>query len=327
MAKFDLVDYLMGKNLRNFRLRDTEATASCPFHSDSSPSFSINVKTGAWLCRASNTCGKKGGLVALVAKLEKVSFKEAAKIAQVRAPLYSEADFDALIHGVHKTKKNATCSPLPACQSATEFYPEYLEKRRYLKNSGVAEAYGLMVGCRDVRDLYRGRFADYLIMPIFDRDSKYLSFTARYMGTDPGRLRYDGPSDPLKDFLYGEWQLSDSTAPIYVVEGQFDVMRLWTFGEDALGTLGTTYTNKQVLRLSKLAGTRPIVIAYDMDTINRKNPDMLEVETMHSTPMKLASMLMSMGSDCKMLDIGRSGVKDVDLLHSVDDWVRARDSA
>ncbi len=321
--KFDLVDYLISKGLRKFRLKETQAIACCPFHNDGSPSFSVNVKTGAWLCRASSTCGKKGGLVALVAGLEKCSFKEAAKIAQVRAPLYSEKDFEELLRGRTVVKKEPTYPELPANTPVTQHYPEYLTRRRYPVESGIAGPWDLRVGVRG-RDPYNGRFADYLILPVYDRLGAYLSFTARYMGTDPARPRYDGPSDSLKDYLYGEWQLSDGDGPIYIVEGQFDVLRLWTFREDALGTLGTTYTNKQVRRICELTGNRPIVVCYDTDTINRQNADFIEVETLHSTPMRLVSQLYSLGKDCRLMDLARSGVKDADGLADVEAWTAVR---
>lgn len=281
----------------------------------------MNIKTGAWLCRASNTCGKKGGLVALIAKLEGIPFKEAAKIAQVRAPLYSEQDFEDLIRGKREAKRGPVFPELPVNVPATSAYPPYLESRRYPKECGLVEAWDLRVGVRG-NDAYRGRFADYLILPVFDRDGKYLSFTARYMGTDRTRQRYDGPSDSLKDYLYGEWQLSGGTGPVYVVEGQFDVFRLWTFGEQALGTLGTTYTNKQVLRLCDLVGDRPIVVCYDTDTINRENPDLFEVEAMHSTPMKLVSQLYALGKECKIMHVAPH--KDVDLVPSLEEWLSIR---
>ena len=320
MARFDLVDYLLAQGFRKARLKDSEFVACCPFHDDALPSWSINIKTGAWLCRASNTCGKKGGVVALISRLEGIPFKEAARKAQVSQPFYSEQDFEDLV-GLSRptTKKEPVFSGLPLCVPATSVYPEYLNQRRYPRESGVAEAWDLRVGIRGA-DAYKGRFADYLIMPVYDRDSKYLSFTARYMGQDKSRLRYDGPSDSLKDYLYGEWRLSSGSGPVYLNEGQFDVHRLWTFGEDALGTFGTTYTNKQILRLCGLVGSRPIVVCYDTDTIDRSLPDFLEVATLHSKPMEFVSQLRSMGKQCSMLDLASAGVKDADNLVCLEDW-------
>jgi len=324
VARFDLVDYLLSKSLGRARLKDTELVAQCPFHSDSSPSFSVNIKTGAWLCRASNTCGKKGGLVALISKLEGISFKEAARKAQVSQPFYSEQDFEDLIRGGRPTtKKGPVFSELPACVPATSIYPEYLNKRRYPFESGVAAAWDLRVGTRG-HDAYKGRFADYLILPVYDRERNYLSFTARYMGSDKTRSRYDGPSDSLKDYLYGEWQLSSGSGPVYLSEGQFDVHRLWTFGEDALGTFGTTYTDKQVLRLCNLVGDRPLVVCFDVDTINRSNPDFLETETLHSTPMRLVSQLLSIGKNCSILDV--VPFKDPDEIPSLVEWQKLKAS-
>ena len=54
-----------------------QVSVLCPFHNDTRPSLSVNME-GKWFhCFG---CGAKGDILAFVAKLEKVSFPEAAKI-------------------------------------------------------------------------------------------------------------------------------------------------------------------------------------------------------------------------------------------------------
>ncbi|WP_218814171.1 CHC2 zinc finger domain-containing protein [Rickettsiella endosymbiont of Dermanyssus gallinae] len=46
--------------LKKFHPRKEQATALCPFHSDKSPSFSVNLQTGTFFCFS---CGSRGGNV------------------------------------------------------------------------------------------------------------------------------------------------------------------------------------------------------------------------------------------------------------------------
>lgn len=52
-------------------------TAKCPFHEDRSPSLSVNVSTGGFVCHA---CGERGGdVLAFHMKRYRLSFVNAAK--------------------------------------------------------------------------------------------------------------------------------------------------------------------------------------------------------------------------------------------------------
>lgn len=46
------------KELKQFHPRKQQATAICPFHNERRPSFSINLKRGAFFCFS---CGMSGG--------------------------------------------------------------------------------------------------------------------------------------------------------------------------------------------------------------------------------------------------------------------------
>ena len=57
--------------------RNGWALGCCPFHDDRSPSFAMNLDTGAYFCR-STTCGAKGGsLVGFVIELHGLTPREA----------------------------------------------------------------------------------------------------------------------------------------------------------------------------------------------------------------------------------------------------------
>ena len=48
--------------------------AVCPFHGDTDPSLSINLKHGGFHCFG---CGEKGDLISFHAKLNRLSFRDA----------------------------------------------------------------------------------------------------------------------------------------------------------------------------------------------------------------------------------------------------------
>jgi len=62
--------------LSKFSARNGQAMASCPFHSDNDPSFSVNLETGQFNCFG---CGAKGSVFDYVIKRDDVDFKTALK--------------------------------------------------------------------------------------------------------------------------------------------------------------------------------------------------------------------------------------------------------
>jgi hypothetical protein len=65
------------KELTQFHPRKNQATAICPFHSERRPSFSINLKRGAFFCFS---CGIRGGdIIDYYMKRYNVNFITACK--------------------------------------------------------------------------------------------------------------------------------------------------------------------------------------------------------------------------------------------------------
>ncbi len=52
------IDYYAKELKRFYPKKKTQATALCPFHRDRNPSFSVNLRSGAYLCFACGECGK-----------------------------------------------------------------------------------------------------------------------------------------------------------------------------------------------------------------------------------------------------------------------------
>lgn len=80
-ADVDPADYYMSE-LGKLRVRGEWADAVCPFHSDKSPSLSVNLRHGAFKCHA---CGASGGdVIAFHMRRYGMSFKAACATLGVR---------------------------------------------------------------------------------------------------------------------------------------------------------------------------------------------------------------------------------------------------
>ncbi|WP_241243638.1 CHC2 zinc finger domain-containing protein [Caldicellulosiruptor changbaiensis] len=76
------------KYLKNMKRTGTDKiSAQCPFHDDQHPSFWFNINNGCWKCEAG--CGS-GNAVTFLARVEKISQKEAYKILLKEAGLFEE---------------------------------------------------------------------------------------------------------------------------------------------------------------------------------------------------------------------------------------------
>lgn len=135
------------------------------------------------------------------------------------------------------------------------------QARRYLKGrrfdpDTLIEAYGLRWGG------IVGDFAYRIIIPLYDNQGTLVSYQGRFIGTDPSMPRYKTLSlekslvDP-KSILFNEQKVSGDT--VYVMEGFFNVAR---WGENAVASLGTSFTESQV-RL--LACYKRVVILFDSE--------------------------------------------------------------
>lgn len=64
-------------HLERFKRNSKQAIALCPFHSDTNPSFTVNLKTGAFICFA---CGARGGdVLSFHMKYYSLCFMDACK--------------------------------------------------------------------------------------------------------------------------------------------------------------------------------------------------------------------------------------------------------
>ncbi len=246
-----------------------EVHANCPFHDDTTKSFSISVasgREGVFVC-GSIACGVRGNFPLFFKMSENLtSWKEVydrIKVSRIAT------DVEDLFATKPREGKKYEISQFP---SAPYAQVEHIINIDYLNDRGlgkdVVDTYGLLYG--------RGGIAqnisvhDAIILPVYDVDGTYLTFQVRYLS--PGaKLRWRTPSSsPIQLLLYGGWIVPwGATSDLWIVEGASDVWNLYAQGIQSVGIFTKDASDGQLNRLVKLCvdfGLRPVV-CLDGDTV------------------------------------------------------------
>lgn len=288
--------------------------ALCPFHSESTPSFSVNSNKQIFHCFG---CHKGGDVITFIMDIEHLSYPETIKFLGdiVGVEVSLENEDDEKYQEAKKFKERL----LELNTEAARYYFSQLNQdagkvaRSYLNKRGISvstarrfglgyadeswqglydhivkkgfspneiEASGLFRKNKHNRwyDLFRNR----LMFPIIDAMGGIIAFGGRVL--DDSLPKYvNSPENKLYTkgkHVYGlniaKRTKSDS---LIVVEGYMDCISLHQAGFDqAVATLGTAMTTQQASLLRKYR--EKIILAYDMDSAGRTaslhNIDILE---------------------------------------------------
>lgn len=165
---------------------------------------------------------------------------------------------------------------------------KYIEKRRFDPDRLIND-YGLRWGG------IVGDFAYRIIIPLYNKEGELVSYQGRFIGTDKSIPRYKTLAiekslvDP-KSILFNEQKVKGHT--VYLCEGFFNVVR---WGEDAVASLGTSFTESQVRALAQYDR---VVILYDSE------------EQAQGRAKKLASRVSGMGTKVEVIDL-ELGERDI----------------
>lgn len=272
----------------------------CPFHTEKSPSFTVNADKQIYYCFG---CGEGGNEISFLMKIQNISFPEAVRKLAVgrgihipeRKPtadekkLISERSGLLRIHSLanrffkenfHSSRGKPARDYLDGrgiSEGAVRTFslgyapPGWRNLKDNLAAAGVPEQLlrksGLVVFKEDGRSY--DRFRERLIFPIESVAGDIVGFGGRLIGQ--GEPKYlNSPESPLYtkgDHLYGLYLTRDDIRDrgfAVMVEGYFDVLSLWNAGiTNVIATLGTALTKRQVSLLGRY--TRKVVLLYDSD--------------------------------------------------------------
>jgi DNA primase len=273
----------------------------CPFHTEKTPSFSVDPVRGFYHCFG---CGVGGNVFTFVMEMEKVSFPEAvrslAEKAGISLPSF-ERDDEAAREAENLYLAN---------RFAADFYQECLHKTesgrralKYLEQRGFSmdtictfglgyapnlwdglvrkaersrypvrrlERAGLVVPRRGegFYDRFRGR----IMFPIANPSGRIVGFGGRILQEGEKTPKYINSPETLVyrkgRLLYGLNLSKEGIRRedrVILVEGYTDVMRLYQSGVDyGVATSGTALTDLQARAL--LRYSRNVILVYDGDS-------------------------------------------------------------
>jgi DNA primase len=272
----------------------------CPFHSEKTPSFSINPELGVYHCFG---CQKSGDAITFIREVEHLDFVEAVERLAARCGITLRYD-NANVGKDRKRKERLS----EAVGAAVAFYhrllmeaPEagrarqHLRSRKFdgdaarrfhlgwapdgfdalsghlqregLKREDIADAGLAFVNrANKLQDQFRGR----LMFPIYDSRGEPAGFGGRALGDEMPKYK-NSPETPIYQksrLLYGlNWAKGEVVArgEVVICEGYTDVMAFALADiPNAVATCGTALADDHFQILKNLA--RKVVLAYDADT-------------------------------------------------------------
>ncbi len=271
----------------------------CPFHTEKTPSFSVNSEKQIYHCFG---CKTGGNAFSFLMETQNISFLEAVRILAERAGV-------SLPEPRSEGKKDKTNDLLyQANEFAQKYFHHLLLKdnraekaRAYLKGRFISEKvvqeFGLGYSPSDWDGLLKvaaqrsisgavleksglaikrddggfyDRFRDRIMFPIQDRSGRTVAFGARALEDSQEPKYLNSPETPIyqKSFvLYGLRQARDAIRKAeraIVVEGYTDLLRLVEAGiGNVVASSGTALTKGQAGLLSRYS--HRITLVYDAD--------------------------------------------------------------
>jgi DNA primase len=272
----------------------------CPFHSEKTPSFSVNEAEGLYYCFG---CQAAGDAITFLRTIEGLSFVEAVERLGARAGVRIRNDVDVRDSEARDKRK----ALYDALEQAVAFYHDRLlthsdaaRARQYLRSrgldgeivrrfklgwapeggnylarnlrSGAAALAGaglVSEGQYGPRDSFRGR----IIFPIYQPDGKAVALGGRLVpgiGDGQGPKYRNSPETPIyqkRSTLYAlnlARQSIVQSGEVVVCEGYTDVIGFFRVGlPRAVATCGTALTEEHFKLLARFA--RRLVLAFDAD--------------------------------------------------------------
>ncbi len=298
ISKTDIVD-LIGEKV-TLQKKGKSYFGLCPFHSEKTPSFSVEPDRKIYNCFS---CGEKGNPITFLQKTANLSFVEAIEELSVRANVSIDLS--------NMKKENPNQRLFSINEEALNFYKLYLSStkqgmiaKQYLEDRGIPNdvvsqfelglapsefdlltktltSHGVLIS--DLHDLglskqskqetFYDLFRDRIIFPIKDEKGNTVAFSGRtYLPNDKSNAKYIN-SPQTKVFTKSNvlYNLHNAISTIkmnnrvVLFEGFMDVIAAHRSGiKESVASMGTSLTREQVRLMKKY--TNNVVICYDGDS-------------------------------------------------------------
>ena len=292
--RIDIVE-LVGETVQ-LRKVGKNYTGRCPFHSERTPSFSVDPVRRTWHCFGA--CSTGGDVFTFLERRDNLDFGEALRVLAARAGVElsrhkpeEEARSPRLIqaneaaagfyHHLLLNSREAEAARAYAGSRGLDasairdfelgFSPERWDSlTRYLQDQSytgeeLTEAGLVIEGERGVHDRFRGR----LMFPIRDVRGRVLGFGGRALG-DAQPKYLNSPQSPVFDkgsLLYTLDRAKDAIrreSRAVIVEGYLDAIAAHQHGyQNVVASLGTALTERQIDLVKRF--TKRVALALDSD--------------------------------------------------------------
>jgi DNA primase len=280
----------------------------CPFHSEKTPSFTVNDERGLFHCFG---CGAGGTIFTFLMRADRIEFPEAVEVLARRAGVMLPKRNEPGSTGEQHDQLIRLNELAQRCFRDTLQSPQGLAGREYLQKRGISpttiERYGLgfcpgsgsglakvlapkpmavqkaielgLLGRRSDGALY-DRFWGRVTFPICDGSGRIVGFGGRTLGSEHPKY-LNSPESPLFSkgrVLYGLSEARQAVREadrILIVEGYLDVLALIEAEIGyAVASLGTALTLSQLKRAKRFAGEgAAVVVCFDGDPAGEKAAD------------------------------------------------------
>ncbi|MEG0036726.1 MAG: DNA primase [Victivallaceae bacterium] len=276
--------------------------ASCPFHSENTPSFIVNASQGHYHCFG---CGVHGDAVSFLMNYLNYSFSEAVSCLSKKFEVFLETEnfgeksdgSKALLRSIYNEANTVfkyCFFKLPKAEEALQ----YLYNRGFTVDTfhrfgiGYAPNKNLFIKMMKERNVafndlkeagfFVGEkcsflFEDRITFPVFDIMNRTIGFSTRkYKESTYGGKYVNTPETPLfkkSSVLYGlnfsRRRMSKEKRAL-IVEGQIDCLQLIEAGLNlTVSALGTAFGEMHVKELEKL-GIKKVFLLFDGDEPGKK---------------------------------------------------------
>ncbi len=271
----------------------------CPFHTEKTPSFTVNREKGLYHCFG---CGAGGNVFTFLTQHDKISFGEALRQLAARAnitlPSYSsgkQSEVDEVLDVNEKAARyyrellrSSEGAPALAYlkekrsftdESIEQFMIGYAPDRwdgllNYLRKKGLSESLieksGLILKRQDGSGYY-DRFRARVMFPVLSPSGTVIAFGGRTLKPDEKAKYINSPETAAYvkgRTLFGIYQAKDAMIEkdaAILVEGYADLIALHQSGiRNVVASSGTALTVDQIQYISRY--TQNVYLVYDADT-------------------------------------------------------------
>jgi len=291
-SKIDIVDFISGHV--QLKKAGQNWKGLCPFHSEKTPSFTVNQAKQIFHCFG---CGVGGDVISFAMKSENLSFNEALTM------LAKKAGIPFVMGKIDQKTVQKSEQIRSALSEAANFFvnklagsktaKEYLEERginkeslemfrlgyapagwdnllKHLRNSGftdqtIKDAGLAVAGTKGLYDMFRER----MIFPIMSINSNVVAFGARAL--DNSLPKYiNSPETPVFNksaTLFGLDKAKEAIIKqnnVLLVEGYMDVIICYQYGfKNVVAPLGTSLTAGHLQKLRTLTNNTTLIFDGD----------------------------------------------------------------